>query len=332
MIKEITNFDSMSVEELLTVIKDNIEENAKMQAEIQKLKLEHTKDLNKKEINIKNPLNTTSLTEKDDTSLISIIEEDENKLNDYFQALQDIQKSPTMIEQIREILPFRENSDYLEIIKGLKLKLLREIKENSQIINYFKDDISSSELTDFRNQIALDREKIRIINIIEHEKDSKKAEEVVKNELIFTITSGGNIRILEEIDYISQEYYPSFKMLFDSIIDGSFKNLKHFNNNGNLIGVSQVKDFKTRIVFKRIGENAYAIITMFVKKSDNDKGYKLSLINRINEFKSQEKMLKELIADPEFLQENRMFKNILYNKLTQPSKNKVLIKTGDQDE
>ena len=48
------------------------------------------------------------------------------------------------------------------------------------------------------------------------------------------------------------EYMPLFKELVDSIVDGTFKNVKGFNNNNNLNGLSEVKGPGVRIVFKKI--------------------------------------------------------------------------------
>ncbi len=332
-INKITDFSTMSIEDIITEIEQNQRKASTMKAEIEKIKLGDinniASDIKKDELPTSPTIVTAdypSITEES----TSILEED---IDFYYQNLKKLINSPDLYEKIKDILPSKTDYTYNEVIRGIKLRFLKDINENYQIINYFKEDISAADLEEFKTQITLDNEKIKLINLIQNKKEpSVTVNEKTVNELIFTTTSGGNIRALEEINYISQEFYSSLKILLDSIIDGTFKNLKHFNNHNDLVGVSQVKDYQTRVVFKRIGKNAYAIITMFIKKSDNDKGYKLNLINRINEFRNQEDRLKQSLDNEEFIAENRHYKEELYNILLQSSKNKTLIKVGEDNE
>ena len=100
----------------------------------------------------------------------------------------------------------------------------------------------------------------------------------------------GNIRVIDEIEKISKsspEFCSEFLELFQSIQDGSFKRVKRFLNNNKLVGISEVRGFKPRVVFDRIGKNDYAIITAFLKKCDNDRGYEFFRIKNTKVYESK---------------------------------------------
>ena len=75
---------------------------------------------------------------------------------------------------------------------------------------------------------------------------------------------------------------------------------------------------------ERLGKNTYAIIDIFVKKSDNDTGYRTALVNRVDYYKKTKSYLQEMIKDDTFLEKNRKIEENLINGL----ENKKLIKTG----
>ena len=122
------------------------------------------------------------------------------------------------------------------------------------------------------------------------------------------------------------DYLESFKGLFESITDGTFKNVKRFNSNNKISGISEVKDFKTRVVFDRIGKYDYAIITAFTKKSNNDKGYLISLELKIKNYLNQKEKMISLLNNDDFRKENHLLEQELYNKLSISNKEKKLRK------
>ena len=60
--------------------------------------------------------------------------------------------------------------------------------------------------------------------------------------------------------------------------------------------MSEVKNHKTRIVFDRIGFDTYVVIAVFMKKSDNDKGYLNFLEHRVSLYRKQKQQLIETEA------------------------------------
>ena len=85
--------------------------------------------------------------------------------------------------------------------------------------------------------------------------------------------------------------------------------------NNKLVGISEVRGFKPRVVFDRIGKNDYAIITAFLKKCDNDKGYKESLELKIQKYMSQRDNMIKNLNNSEYRTLNEQYTNELFEKL-----------------
>ena len=306
-------------------LSDAIEQNRKtaklMRQEINKLKQANKSyELNKKE-------------EKEEAILL--IEEEKNKMdsdNDffnevdyYFNFLDIINLSDNIKEEIRSILPSDKKTNYDNIIMCLKMGLLKNIKDIKDLLEEEKEALSKEDLEEFKAEINLNQKKIDIITEIEKD-NTTTSEKSLKNNFFFVTTAGGNARVIDEINDMDVDYLESFKGLFESITDGTFKNVKRFNSNNKISGISEVKDFKTRVVFDRIGKYDYAIITAFTKKSNNDKGYLISLELKIKNYLNQKEKMISLLNNDDFRKENHLLEQELYNKLSISNKEKKLRK------
>ena len=109
--------------------------------------------------------------------------------------------------------------------------------------------------------------------------DIKK--EKINNNLVFLKTESDNTYCLRDLNGIKREYYKSFKDLLMSIKNGTFKNVKRLTTtNSKLNSISEVRGFKTRVIFDRIDSKTYIILMCAVKKSDFDLGYQNLLEGR----------------------------------------------------
>ena len=88
--------------------------------------------------------------------------------------------------------------------------------------------------------------------------------------------------------------------------------------------IAEVRGFKTRILFDRVGKNTYVVIQMFVKKCDNDKGYKQSVQNRVMWYKKKRSEIVEQLTSDEYIKKNNMFEEQLMELLDR----KVKVKKG----
>ena len=212
-----------------------------------------------------------------------------------------------------------EGFDEEELFDMLPSKKLYRYKD---ILYRFASDstIKSADLEDIKSLILNEKRKIDLVKEFLNKKEEKVELNDETNSLILVPTTGGNIRILSELESMPIEYMPLFKELVDSIVDGTFKNVKGFNNNNTLNGVSEVKGPGVRIVFKRLSKNKYALITAFIKRSNNDMGYQDSLRSKVADFRLIHDDLKANLDNQEFIDENNKYVLELYRLLGQDDK------------
>lgn len=220
-----------------------------------------------------------------------------------------------------DVLPSRNSYRYKDVMLRLMAESVKEIKQLNEL--FLGEPLSKEEMEEVKSLVVNEKRKIDLIKGVLNKKETKttKKKEEEKNSVIFAPTTGGNIRVIEEMKDIDASYYPAFKELLDSIIDGSFKGVKAFNNNVDLNGVSEVKGHGVRIVFKRISKKTYALVTAFVKRSTNERGYRDSLKSKVADYRLMHDKLKEKCNDSKFMEENEFYLEELYNILGQNEKN-----------
>lgn len=309
---EILDINNNVEEDIITVIDANLKTATLLKEEIKKLQ-----QMNKQEQGkvIHKPL----ITSPTETKKVICNEENndfEDEINYYLTEVNRLKKEETALK-LPKVLPVRKNYNYQKILLRLKAEMLKNIKEIKELLEEEKDNISVEDIKLLKEDILLEKEKLNLIDKALNEKEQVIEEEQVENNLVFVPTSGGNIRVLEEIDKIPVEYHERFLGLLNSIKDGTFKNIKRFtSNNQATYGLYEVRDFKTRVVFDRIGENDYAIITIFIKKCDNDKGYIEQLKKKIAEYKMCSNMIKTKLQKEEFLLIQQDINTEIIEKLT----------------
>ena len=191
-------------------------------------------------------------------------------------------------------------------------EILKEIMEYEEIKS---DSIGEKEIIE-ETQKLIDLNK-RKINFIRSTKEKETNEEEVKeNNLYFLKTTSGNIYCLNDLDKIKNEYYEGFEELFRSIKDGTFKRAKRLNsNNLKTSSLSEVRGFKTRVLFDKLDENTYIIIMCAVKKCDYDNGYKKSIETRSLTYRAMKPKLISQKDSKEYKDENKDIEKKLFLKL-----------------
>lgn len=321
------DLEQATEEELVEAISNNNRVLNRLNSEIKKISITTKQMEEKQEVTFPSDIyikhNIPEVKQKED-DLSDTIEY-------YYQNIVSIDclDATVLEERVLGNLPDKNSQYYDTILLQIQMRLLKNIKEIEEFINEM-DQIDTNDLTGFKAEIELNDTKIKLINKIRKRAEIVETEAKTYNNLIFVPTSGGNIRVLEELSHIDIEYLDGFKGLFDSIKDGSFKNMQRFYSaNNKNAGVSQVKDYKIRVVFDRISSHDYAIITAFVKKSDNDMGYLRSLISKIKNYDRVRSILKENVTNPEFMNLQKSYENELYGILNQTNKGKQHVKKGD---
>lgn len=233
-------------------------------------------------------------------------DEEENEFEDEVGFyLEDYRKlgEDFSLEDLIDTLPVKNNYSFEKILLRLQAESLREIKELHEIL-MDDSEISKEELIEYRKLIEIEKRKISFLRKILSDKEEILPEKPEANKIILVPNIYGNIRVLEELENIPIEYYPLFREIVVSIIDGSFKGVKRFTNNRLLNGISEVRGFKVRIAFTRVGKKTYALITAFVKKVNLDHLYQKTLASKIDDYRIVYKNIKDNLDDPVFLEEN----------------------------
>lgn len=294
-------------EELLKALKHNNKVSSSMKQEIKEM--EKLDGANKK---MSFKIEKQNFEEDDE------YEEEQDEDSDYlyyYEPIKDVSEdiSITELEKIiKENLPSKNNPNYFKIISRMMTEILKEIMEYEEIKS---DSIGEKEIIE-ETQKLIDLNK-RKINFIRSTKEKETNEEEVKeNNLYFLKTTSGNIYCLNDLDKIKNEYYESFEELFKSIKDGTFKRAKRLNsNNLKTSSLSEVRGFKTRVLFDKLDENNYIIIMCVVKKCNYDNGYKKSLETRGLTYRAMKPKILSQKNSEESKTENKDIEKKLFLKL-----------------
>lgn len=322
----IKNLDTATESELKAAIDCNNRIYRLMSSEISKLKRVAATVKNASSIPDSEQEEVTPLREEPSTR----DEDFENEVEFYYSAVKELTKENLESEMLKA-LPSRMNYQYERIMLRIKAEIMRNIKD---IKDFLKEEgISLEDAQDFKDELLLEVEKLKLVcKQLESQEEMTASETTTtENNLIFVPTTGGNIRVLEEIERVDYDYYERFNGLFQSIKNGTFKNVQRFSRNSDLAGLCEVKDFKTRVIFTRLNQNSYAIISAFIKKSDNDKGYRNMLSSRYSDYLSTEPRLIANLDNEEFMTLQKQYETELFEKLSPSEKTtpKVNTKVGE---
>ena len=251
----------------------------------------------------------------------------EKKIEGYLQELKKISLD-NIDEKMSQILPEKEDYDYTRIIYRLQLEELKELYELEEFMKVEKDNLSLDDKEEFELEKLLEEKKLLYLKnalLPEEEKD-----EIIENNLIFVPTTGGNIRVLNELMAVPLEYRENFLEILKSIKEGTFKNAKRFYNNANMTKIMEVRGFQTRILYERIAKNTYSIITAFIKKTNSDRGYLESIYQKAGDYFNIKEKIKSLLNDEEFLRINKQYEEEIFNLLQKKNeKAKEKVKNDD---
>ncbi|MBQ6498079.1 MAG: hypothetical protein IJI58_05135 [Bacilli bacterium] len=311
------------VNDLLKVIEVDCKEARLKRAELSRLKKHLHSDT------VEEAITDNKNLKVETSSNISLEDDDFNdEISFYLDSYKKLDDQFTY-EDIINVLPTKDNYNYIDIINRLIAESYKEIKEINELLME-DDSIPKEELVEYKALIGKEKLKIKYLrkSMLEEEQTTIMEH---KNRIVLVPTINGNIRIIDELEHIPSEYYDSFLELINSIINGTFKNVKTFTSNPQLTGVSEVKGFKTRVVFSRLDKNTYGLITAFVKKTDTDKLYKETLTRKVTHFRENESKLKERIKDSEFMELNDLYIEELFNLISPKETGIELKKVNNHD-
>ena len=304
------NMEDMSVEEVISFLDLKRKQADTKREEIKKLRsaIESTK------LNI-----TESIEKVEKEEVIKYTDDDndfEKEVEYYLSEFLNLKEYTK--ESIEKVLPSRNNKKKKKIILRIMAEVTHDIKDIKEIIITDSSSMDISELEEYKSELLESIEKRNLLKEILFTKIDEEEEVIDKsNKLIFVpIKNSDKVRIFDELKDIPQEEYEGFIELFESIKNGSFKNIRRFVNNEALNGALEVKGYQVRILFQRLSKDCYAIISAFIKKTQNDSGYRNAIKNKYAEYKNIEKNLKESIKDPTFIKKNKEIEDEVFRILS----------------
>lgn len=159
-----------------------------------------------------------------------------------------------------------DNSSFLEII-------------NSLIAYYTLEDVTLKKMIYEAGCELFENEKCKIDFILSNLfrlRDSYVVKnEVSYNKIIYTKTDLNNVNFLSDLDKIPSDFYENVGNAFNSILDGSFKNMKRLgkSDEGFACALFQVRDSDIRIFYSTFDFDVYIVGGVIVKKVSTSRDY-----------------------------------------------------------
>lgn len=309
--KEITN-----KKELEEIIKYNLKQTTKIKKEIKALTKQNPPIIKKDDKNI--------IEEKVGIEIVLDEAEDKEEYSYYYyNIIEDLKKCKTLEEKKKCIyndLPTFDNKNYSSIVKriiaefNIEINAYEEMKEEKELAS-----AATKQINEINNIIDIIKSHIDTLD----EKAIEKEEEKHNKVIFFNRLSSNKPYVVDDITNLPIEYYDDFKELLESIEYKTFKNVKQFSTNDPILkGISEVRYFKTRLVFERINSDTYALIKAFVKKSNCDNGYLEQLKIRVDKYKKNKELLLSTINEEE-LENHQMIYRELINTISPKNNSKV---------
>lgn len=310
-----------TITKITSTIDANCEKASVTRREIEKLKKQNVNNDEERKLEI---FETDEIVEEKESIDDEFEDEIDFYLNDYLYISDNF-----TVDELINILPNKNNYRFNDIIMRLYAESLKAMNEYRM---FAKDgDNSKEDLAEISKALVAEKRKMScLLEIINHKDDIKEKDN--KNKLFLIPNSTGSVKILDDLRSEDASFYPSFLELINSIEDGTFKNVKKFKNNNDLVGVCEVKGYQVRVVFARIDKDTYGLITALVKKQDNDSNYRNFLKKRISEYRKVCPSLKKYISDEKIMAENSDNLAELYNILGVAKENGVEKKKGGKND
>lgn len=311
--------ENLSSEEIIKVLTEVLKYNQSLNSKLEKENLEFEKMFaNRKSLTSDN-LKVSSYFE---------MEEEYNKSSDsgrdisYYKIQID---NCTDLNKLESLLPKRNVENFEELMDYILASLLEEEMEFRKLL--YDSSIPLESDIDILNYVNEIHEKFEMIKNYRDYKKTTYIEEATSNHLIFLTTAYGNVCAISDLKDIDESNYENLLKLFNSIIDGTFKNVKSFTlfKSGNMI--SEVKGFQQRICFDKLDTDVYIITSIFTKKTDNGLSYRNNLINRDSLYRSMESKIKAKLKGKDrekLLRENDLIKEDVISLLKSGIKVKSL--------
>ena len=156
----------------------------------------------------------------------------------------------------------------------------------------------------FKKNLCLNLlEKANKTLLIENNIESNK-----KKNLIFAQTKFGNVCFERDVKDIPEEYFGTIIDMLQSLSNGineeNKEKAKLFVSSNKISHIHEIKEFKIRIIYRKISFDDIYIMMVKMKKSNNDKYDREEVVNRDKYVESDYKRIQKILDDPIEREEN----------------------------
>lgn len=205
--------------------------------------------------------------------MVMIVEKLDNLRRLYFEAILSVDND----DEMYSLLPPSTGANFTDILRGVVQLLKNELNDYQRELISLNDE----ELKEmYREEIGNLTKKMNVCQkllsdryVIPSEEESK-FDETKKINIIFGVNPAGNITFFNDLKKnIDEHYFKEVLLLIEQLESGIFitnpeKVRKFTSVNGALQGLSEVKSYQIRIIFRQLPNNIIYVEMIRIKKDD----------------------------------------------------------------
>jgi hypothetical protein len=217
----------------------------------------------------------------------------------------------TTDDELYDVLPNKNYSNFNEIMRGIIKLLAKEIKSNMSSLSREKDPdmiiLYKEEIADLQRKMKICEQVLQSSYVIEDEQ-KETIDEDKKNIIIFGISPAGNVSFLSDLRRdVDPHYYEDVIALLESYKNGTASNnpdtIKRFTGSNNkLQGIYELKGYQIRIIFQPIEDVIYVDMVR-VKKDDSSLKDRNEPIKRLNLLTKDFERVRRIVKSGQGLEE-----------------------------
>ena len=218
----------------------------------------------------------------------------------------------TTDEELYDVLPNKNYSNFNEIMQGIIKLLAEEIKSNMSSLSREKDPdmiiLYKEEIADLQRKMKICEQVLQSSYVIEDEQ-KETIDEDKKNIIIFGISPAENVSFLSDLRRdVDPHYYEDVIALLESYKNGTASNnpdtIKRFTGaNTKLQGIYELKGYQIRIIFQPLDNNMIYVSMVRIKKDDRTLKDFNEPIKRIGLLSKDYERVKRIIKSGQGLEE-----------------------------
>ena len=305
----------MPFEDVLETIRENCKVVVGLQREIERLEKAEKEEVVVKPTTVCRAINSQLLSNEEKEEYSDDIGEEASYFIDTSVDLSD--NPEELRNQLRSLLPPRTSGNYHRIMQRIRLNYIKSYNEYIRLVEEEKSSFTKQDIMMLMNEANHFLLAANILKELEYEEVLESEVQQEPNKIVFMTKGTGRAYIQDDLEKekLTSEQLEEFAVLLDSIVNGSFTNVKRLAGSDTVRGISEVKGSGKRILFDRMGPNIYVVITGFVKKTDTSMGYREFLNNRLNLYRAYEEMIRTNCNDPVYLAEQELLLQEVYKTL-----------------